>query len=113
MTDKEFKDSEKAILTYCERNNLHTEVSNNRHEVDFYGDFGMYATDRETLETPNCIYTKKYIVVYLPIVDKNNMANTTNTYMNITAGLVETAKPDYLMGVEKGVVKAVMYCVWD
>jgi hypothetical protein len=113
MTDKEFKDSKKAILTYCERNDLHTEVSNKRHEVDFCGDFGMYATDRETLETPNCIYTKKYIVVYLPIVDKNNMANTINTYMNIAAGLVETAKPDYLMGVEKGVVKAVMYCVWD
>jgi hypothetical protein len=33
--------------------------------------------------------------------------------MNIAAVLVETAKPDYLMGVEKGVVKAVMYCVWD
>ena len=113
MTDKEFKDSKNAILTFCERTNLHTEVSNRVREVDFYGEFGMYATDRETLETPNCIYTKKHIVVYLPAVDKNDMARSINTYMNLAAGLVETAKPDYLMGVENGVVKAVMYCVWE
>ena len=40
MTDKEFTESRNAILNYCERNNLQTEVSETEHEVDFIMDFG-------------------------------------------------------------------------
>lgn len=119
MTDKEFTESRNAILNYCERNNLQTEVSDTEHEVDFIMDFGMEAIDRDTLENPTCINTEKYILVFLPRVsssdadaEKHDWERSRNVYMNIASGLMETAKPDYLIGAENGIVKAVMYCVW-
>ncbi len=119
MTREEFENNEKAILTYCERNNLQTEVSDTEHEVDFIMDFGMEAIDRDTLENPTCINTEQYILVFFPRVsssdadaEKNDWERSRNVYMNIASGLMETAKPDYLIGAENGIVKAVMYCVW-
>ena len=115
MESKDFNKKRNEILNYCERNNLTTLQCNDAHEVDFVFDFGMEAIDTETLENPTCIDVEQYIVVFLPRVigtDKE-YERTRNEYQNIAFGLMETAKPDYLMGAENGIVKAVMYCVWQ
>lgn len=115
MKNVEFNKTKKDILDYCERNNLQFESCHIEKEVDFVMDFGMEAIDRETLENPTCINTEQYIMVYLPMVtDTHNRdwERSHNVYQNIVYGLMETAKPDYLLGAENGIVKAVMYCVW-
>ena len=119
MTDKEFIQNRNAILNYCERNNLQFEVSDSQQEVDFIFDLGMEAIDRETLENPTCINTECYILVYMPRVSnsetdarKDECERSRSVYQNIAYGLMETAKPDYILGVKDGIAKGVMYCVW-
>lgn len=108
----EFKNKRTKILSYCWDNGLRHEVCNQYGEVDFLTHFGMEATDRDTLENPTCIECDSYVMVYLPEVKEETRCVDYGQYFTKTSGLMEIAKPEYLLGVENGIAKAVMYCVF-
>lgn len=113
MTQDKFNKVENDIMAFCKTRGLQTKVSHEFSEFSFISDFGMEAIDTESLENPSDTVTKCYIVVYLPQVGEDDEDAIQRThYQNMAWYLTRIAKPDYLLGVENGIVKAVMFCVW-
>ena len=59
-----------------------------------------------------------FIIVHLPAVvdcskDKPQYTTSREHYQNVADGLMETCRPDYIMGVKDGIVSAVCYAVWS
>ena len=113
MTQDKFDSIEKKVLAFAEKYSLQAHLSREFKEVSFISDFGMEAIDTETLENPTDIATECYLMVYLPPVGEDDEDRLQrNVYQNVAWELMRIAKPDYLIGAENGIVKAVMFCVW-
>lgn len=112
MSIEKYVNVESDVKKYCVENGLTHETSYGWREVDFVMNYHEEAIDTKSLENPNCICTERHIVVWLPKVGKHPEYEERTRYAEIVSGLTQIATPNYIIGAEDGVVKAVMYCVW-
>lgn len=111
MTREQYNEKIRNVLNYAERNNLGTKTLENT-EVWFSGEVGMDAIDLETLESPDTIDVEIATIVWLPKVEDLGNPRERERHNNVALGLIETCMPDFALGVERGIAKGVMYCVW-
>ena len=109
---RKYNATEKQVKEFCVKNGLTHEISCGWREIDFCMEYHEEAIDTKTLENPNCICTERHIVVWLPKVGKCPEYEERMHYASVVSSLTDIASPDYIIGAEDGIVKAVMYCVW-